>query len=68
MNANGSFIRNNFREDELMHMEIFFKDSVKKSSTLNMKVFWTIFGAGWAVAIFIVLLILIMTGVIYIPF
>lgn len=62
------FIRNNFGEDELMHMETFFKDSIQKSSTLNMKVFWTIFGAGWAAAIMIALVVLIMTGVIHIPF
>lgn len=58
------FIKNNFGEEEITHMDTFFKESVKKSSTLNMKVFWIIFGAGWALAIIVALVILIMTGVI----
>ncbi len=39
------FIRRNFGENELQRMETFFKESVKKTSTLNLKVFWIIWGA-----------------------
>ena len=58
------FIKNNFGETELARMDAFFAESVKKTSTMNMKVFWLIFGIGWGVAILIGLIILILTGVI----
>ncbi len=58
------FIRNNFGEAEMLHMDTFFKESVKKSSSLNMKVFWIVFGVAWAVVIIIALAVLITTGVI----
>ncbi len=62
------FIKNNFGEEELMRIDTFFKESIKKSSSLNMKMFWIIFGVGWALAIIVTLIILIATGVIYFSF
>ncbi len=62
------FIKNHFGEEELMRMDTFFKESIQTSSSLNMKVFWIIFGVGWALAIIVALIILIATGVIYFSF
>ena len=62
------FIRRNFGEEETARMDAFFEESVKKANPMNMKVFWIIFAAGWAVAIIITLIVLIATGVIWLPF
>lgn len=52
------FIRNNFGENAVQDMNNFFKDSVKKSSSLNLKLFWTIFGIGVGLAAFMAFVII----------
>lgn len=49
-------------------MDAFFEESVKKANPMNMKVFWIIFGSCWAAGIIITLIVLIATGVIWLPF
>ena len=62
------FIRRNFGEGEKARMDTFFAESVKKANPMNMKVFWIIFGSCWGVGIIIALIVLIASGVIWLPF
>lgn len=52
------FISSNFGNDAVQQMNNFFTESVKKSSSMNLKLFWTIFGIGIGLALFMAAIII----------